>query len=483
MKSNALSRLLDGIAKPSHDRRPSIETFPDIDTDRLAKQMDLAGRGRERGANNEPPTSVTAPDQIEAEIVERIEAVKKSSHALIEDELRTYAERLAALDFEDRFTQIQHAAPAAVGDFKLEARAGKDDLYALRRNLRDLDAEQQAFRRRNKIEHTARVQGGATTFLKIAILVVLFLVEAIANGNFLSKGNELGLLGGLTEAFAFAALNIVGTVIIGLYGIKQITHISISRRAIGFISVLFYLVFSFCLNLALAHYREVSGTILEGAGAEVVRRLASRPFELQELNSWILFALGLLFSLIALIDSLTFSDSYPGYSDVQRRLEAAREDYRRTKADLGDTLREVRDEYQERMEEISRDLSVRRSEYEAIVANRSRMIKLFVQHQEHLERAANVLLGIYREANKASRPSKTPKRFDSTFSLPRIQIDAHADGEWSARELRSRIGEIHSLLISEVKEIHAYYQATMDEYRQLDDIVPEPGERDGAQPA
>lgn len=138
MKSTALARLLQGITKPSHDKRPSIETFADIDTDRLAAELNLAGRGRERGGNEEPATSSETMDSVETQIIERIEAAKKAAHATIEDELRTYAERLAALDFEDRFTQIQHTAPAAVGDFKLEARAGRDDLYALRRNLRDL---------------------------------------------------------------------------------------------------------------------------------------------------------------------------------------------------------------------------------------------------------------------------------------------------------------------------------------------------------
>ncbi|OCC05806.1 hypothetical protein BA190_06120 [Labrys sp. WJW] len=483
MKSTALARLLQGITKPSHDKRPSIETFADIDTDRLAAELNLAGRGRERGGNEEPATSSETMDSVETQIIERIEAAKKAAHATIEDELRTYAERLAALDFEDRFTQIQHTAPAAVGDFKLEARAGRDDLYALRRNLRDLDAEQQTFRRKHKIDRTARVHGGATTFLKIALLIVMFVVEAFANGNFLAKGSEQGLLGGVTEAISFAALNIFGTFIIGHFGVKQIAHNSVFRKGLGVLAFCFYVAFALGLNLALAHYRDVSAQFLEGGGERVMQVMATSPLQLRDLNSWLFFGLGLMFSVVALIDSLTFSDAYPGYAEVQHRLEAARDAYRDRRAELDENLKDVRDEYQDRMQDISSDLSLRRGEYEAIIANRARMLKLFSQHQEHLERAANVLISVYREANAKTRKTPPPARFASAFSLSKVSVEANTEGEWSLRDLRSRIEQIQAMLTAEVKEIHTAYQTTMDEYQQLDDVVPEPGMGDGPKQA
>jgi hypothetical protein len=43
----------------------------------------------------------------------------------------------------------------------------------------------------------------------------LLLVELIINGNFLAKGSQLGLLGGIIEAFAFAALNLLVSFFLG----------------------------------------------------------------------------------------------------------------------------------------------------------------------------------------------------------------------------------------------------------------------------
>ncbi|MEC5382841.1 hypothetical protein VSX64_18550, partial [Aurantimonas sp. C2-6-R+9] len=100
MKASALSRLVENVRRPNHDKRPSIETFADIDVNRVASELALESQGKERGERDEPPTGSVAMDDVEARIVERVEAERKSSHAMVEDELRTYTERLASLDFE-----------------------------------------------------------------------------------------------------------------------------------------------------------------------------------------------------------------------------------------------------------------------------------------------------------------------------------------------------------------------------------------------
>ena len=88
------------MRRPSDDKRPPIETFPDLDVTQIALEMLLERLGAERGVRDEPPSSSSSIDEIESRIIERVEAEKKSSHALVEDEMRTYLERLAALDFE-----------------------------------------------------------------------------------------------------------------------------------------------------------------------------------------------------------------------------------------------------------------------------------------------------------------------------------------------------------------------------------------------
>ena len=72
------------------------------------------------------------------------------------------------------------------------------------------------------------------------------------------------------------------------------------------------------------------------------------------------------------------------------------------------TLLEIRDEAIDILEDANRDLAIRRSEHDAILEGRSRVIRLFEAHQTHLDRTANALLSTYREANIRSRATPPP---------------------------------------------------------------------------
>jgi len=217
-QKSALGRLVNGLKREPHDFRPSLEVFPALNVDKLAADMSLAKLGAERGANDEPATDSAALDDVESRVVEYVEAEKNAAHGVMLDELRTYKERLMALDFEGRFGAIRQAAPAAVSEFRAEAAQGRDELHSLRRHLRDLELERDEFQRRNKLKRTARSSSGGSLTLKVGILLVLFVSEVFLNGFFLAKGNELGYLGGAVEAFTFALLNVGVSFLIGVVG-------------------------------------------------------------------------------------------------------------------------------------------------------------------------------------------------------------------------------------------------------------------------
>jgi hypothetical protein len=473
LKTTALSRVLESMRRPPHDKRPATDVFPDLDVHRLAREMRLDEVGRGRGSSEEPASTTAALDEVEIRIVERVESEKKRSHALVEDELRTYSERLSGLDFEARFASIRQAAPACVSEFKAAVAKGLDELHGLRRDLREIEIERDAFRASNRLSRTARLHGGAGLFLKWALILFLFVVEAGLNGTFLAKGSEQGLVGGFSEAITFALLNIGVALLLALFGAVQLNHRSWLRKLFGLVAVIAFVAFALSLNLALAHYREVAGTVLEGGGQQVVARLRSAPLEIADLQSWILFGMGTLFAVIAFLDGLWMYDPYPGYAPLEQRLISKRDAYIATRADLIDELREISSEFREKMDELAHDLSARRSEHDAIIAHRGRLVHLFQQHQAHLERAANVLLQTYREANAKARSTALPTRFSLPYSLERMEVVARASSEWDQNELREKVTAIQDLLTEQVLAIHKEFETAIERYRQLDELVPE----------
>ena len=308
-----------------------------------------------------------------------------------------------------------------MGEFNAEALQGRDLLNRLRRTLVENERERDTFRKWHRLERAPQVSSGLGTFLKIAFLFFLFVVETYINGVFLAKGNELGLLGGVVEALVFAVLNVVVRFFLGLLGVRQINCRGIVRNLVGIISIVSWFVFAIGLNLALAHYREISGVLYEDAGAQVLKRLAISPTGLSDIKSWLFFALGCVFSTAALIDGIFYTDRCPGYGELEKRVLRAHDAYIDDKNFLIAELKSIRDDAIEQMEEAQRDLGKRRGEHDAILEGRARLLALFEQFQDQLQRTANALLSKYRSANRRARSSDAPARFDHPFTMDRIK--------------------------------------------------------------
>ncbi len=324
-KQSAIARLLGLLGQPQHSYRPATEIFLDLNVNRVADNLDLAIDGSDRGAENRPSTDAETLDDIEHQVVELIETHKQDAHSIYLEHLHTYDERLTALNFEERFAIIQQAAPEAVGEFRAEAALGRDELFSLRRQLCDSEQERDDFRRRHKIARPARLSTHGKTLLKVGILAVIFVVEVVINGSFLSRSNPQGLLGGAVQAVSFAALNIIASFLCGLVPIRLINQRSFSLELIGLVSIIGYLAFASGLNLTLAHLREIPPTVTSDIGEEVMTRLLKAPLVLDDINSWVFFGIGFIFSLIAMTDGLLFTDPYFGYvQQTQAAIDSVR---------------------------------------------------------------------------------------------------------------------------------------------------------------
>ena len=470
---DALNRLWSSVRDSNHDFRASTDIFPIIDTEKVSKSLELTDRGRDNGKNNKPVKSARSLDDVEQRIVAKVEEEKRTSYQILEDQFHGFSDRLRNLDFEGQFGLIRQANFTSLADFKAEVTIGEDELHGLRRDLGDAESDLSSFKKKHQLERTAKVTKPGVVFFKFALLFLLLLVETILNGNFLATGNAQGILGGVTEAFTFAFLNIGSALLLSFFCVRLLVHRSLFMKFLGFISLLLYIAVALGINLALAHYREVSATIFSDAGREVVSRLFANPLGLAELNSWTLFGVGLMFSLIAFIDGCYLTDPYPGFSSVQKRLHKTRENYVDRKGDLIENLKEIRDDHNEKVEAIIRDLSQRRQESQAIIAHRARSSSLFIEHQNQLERAANALLTIYREANREMRSEPEPKYFSSAYKMDRLTPQQHTPDEWNDAELSERIKAAQSELSHQMQKIGTEFEDAVNRYHQLDRLFPE----------
>jgi hypothetical protein len=476
-----LARLRELLGRSQHPYRPATQIFLDLNVDQIAGDLNLIQRGAERGAENRPGATAEALDDVEHQIVERVESHKQDAHSIYLDHLHTYDERLVALNFEERFATIQQAAPEAVGDFSAEASLGRDELFALRRRLTESEMERDQFRKQHGLSRPARLSTPGKAILKVGLLAVLFVIEIVVNGTFLAKASELGYLGGAVQATVFAAFNILVSFLFGIALIRLVNRRSIFQKALGLAAFIVYLTLAIGLNLTLAHLREIPPSIDIDVGREVLRQITTAPLALTDVMSWLFFGVGFVFSLVATADGLLFFDPYIGYAGLERRWMDASTKFTDTRAELIERLREIRDDASDAMNAAAQDLTVRRSEFDALLQARARLAQRFVEHQAHIERACGALLAIYREANRKARSIPAPSHFDRPYVLEKV-VPAPSGPDPTARDhLRRTIIETQEVLKRQIQAINEAFDGAVRSYREIDEFFPE-GER-GKTPA
>lgn len=475
----SLERLRGALGRPAHTYRPTLQTFNDVDVQRLEREMDLAKRGAARGQDDMPASDAVVLDSTEHEIVEQIGAAQKSAYDELQAQLTTFHERLTDLDFESRFGAISEVAQGGLADLKAEQQMALDELHILRKDLTIAESWLDDFRKQNRIKRLADKKTALGLIVKLLVIALLVVGEIVANGYFLTGGNELGLVGGIVEALLFSVLNVGVAVFVAVVLLPNLYHRNFLRKLFGLASLLAFFVWAAALNLGLAHYREAAGTreptmaFAAQARDVVMERLQTRPLEMDQFESWLLFAIGVLFALIALIDGLSLVDKYPGYRKASETARKAQEDYASERRAKIQDLSDKRQEYQDAVSELRLDISKRRTEHGSIMANRLKMLNLFQEHQAQLEKAGNQLLRTYRDANTGARKSPPPGYFGQPFKLERISVTIDGLNEITSDALQLKIDEAQSHLQMVMAEVTEEFELGLRRYRELDALVPD----------
>ena len=189
--------------------------------------------------------------------------------------------------------------------------------------------------------------------------------------------------------------------------------------------------------------------------------------------SWVFFCVGLTFSLIAMADGVIFQDPYPGYEGVEKACIAAHHAYSEGVSDLIANLRDIRDEASDAMREAGRDLSLKRGEFDSILQSRARLNVGFTDFQAQLERTAQALLSIYREANRRARSSPAPSYFSQPQVMQKIAAVPERTTDTAREGLRQSIRASQELLEAHIHAVHEHFDAAVATYREIDNLFPE----------
>jgi len=467
-----LTTRLNELLHRSSPYQDGSSLIPKIDYNELESRLKSAEKGRDRGLKELPPNDSTASDEVELKIQSTYQELVDKTASDVNEALASYNQRIMSFDLTTMTDNIRDAARATVSEFHASVTKGLNDLKNARETVKEKLDDLRYFKEENRLRRSASYPTETGIWIRRAILLFLFLAESLGNAVFLARGNEGGMVGAYGEAFAISFLNVGSAFLIGTYVSRHIFGRSAFLKLIGYLSVLGGVGAAICLNLTVAHYRELSGAgWFDEAGMEAVRRMIENPVGLSDFQGWLLFGVGWLFWIIAIVDAHTMDDNFPGYGKVDRALKNARDDYADFKTDVIDELSDLRQDGEDEIKSARAQLGEVFSQVGALFNMRKALLNEYGLFSEQAMRLFNQSLETYRNMNRGVR-DKAPSSFNKvlTLGIPQYGEDVvSVNIETLSTQVESGKKELDEAL----SQFYAEYKTALDQFKRLDDIEAE----------
>lgn len=469
--ASALSRLKKIAQENRGQQQPSLFDFSPLDVDQISADMALEKQGAERGEAGEPLTSLNSFDNVEREVIDKIQSFQQQAVEQLTEQLSICSERLRRLQFDSMVISVRSETTATVADFEQEGRNGLNTLYQLRRQLIDATDALERFKEAHNINRPAHEKPNALyTWL---ILGAVFLVETLANAGLIGAAHESGYIGAYTLAVSLSFINVISGFAAGYFGLRSAYHSENSHKLWGCAVVGGYLVGIFMFNLYISHVRDAmqSGALQEALN-QVWSKVWTFSFGFQDYQAPLMLLIGIAFSIVAFYKGFKNDDPYPDYGRQSRLRDETEATYANTAADLGDHLTELRNEIKKTLQNIAAELGFRRTEYFDIMSTIQKLISRFRAHERHLESSTQRLLNIYREANKKTRKKGQPKHFKREFKLEGSHVESpNVDDIYPKDTVEGLINEAKNLINNSIDNVDLAHQAAFKRFDLISQIL------------
>lgn len=402
---------------------PRFLPFRPIDIGAGSRRLRLAQRGKEDGARNHPASDALAPALAEEEVLGAINTERARCLNDLAAQLRAARDALAQLETAMDVAQLRNATAMAQAQFHEVEAAWGGRIAVLGRASADAVQEFEDYRTRHHVRRAPRQPGNRG--MTIALLALCLVIESALNGVFFAQGSDFGLLGGIALALGLSAVNVLAGFVNGWAFLRAAQHRNWFIKAFGMLCFLALAAGLIMFNAYVAHFRDAYARLGDATNpTAVAHSLLTAPLVLASIQSWLLFAIGVLFSGFGTYKGFGFDDPYPGFGAAGRRRDRARGDYAAERADLLERAAEIRDAIIGQLTDGAEALRGASTQREQVLGTRQRMRAEYEAHEAHLAEAAQNLLTIYRDANIAVRTTPAPAHFQRRFAFPHKGADS-----------------------------------------------------------
>lgn len=489
LHSRALIKRCTGMPRAVHDWdnvpgfNRKTEEYVRLDLDKWLADHGVLAEGKRRGAKNQPSAHAADMDGMESRIVAWINRRGRICRENVSGHLSDLERNLADMENSEELTILgqrvgQESRNADIA-LKSKVRDGRVDMMASEDDVRRGERDFKEFRIRSKLMRRPDFSKRKSA---LKFIFGFLFVEVILNATLLMDVNAFGLLGSATQMGLIGAINVLiaGVAMGGL--LRQLFHVAMPRKVLSSLVMVPLILGVGVFNLLVAHFRDSMQAVLDNpaadvfmVGADTFQRFSTGFVSLDSFQSALLALLGFLFFCVASWKWLQRDDLYPGYGQLARRLDEAREAYRKCYHQAQQELRGVFNDYQSQLKDILHELKIKQTKWRDICTRGNRLVEEYAVNLKQYEDDLNFLLNDYRTANRDTRTEPEPAYFNRREKLDAGILDPLAFNPPAGNSLTGIADRVDSA----ISQLQDTFEQKMREYPTLEELRMDRPERRG----
>lgn len=397
--------------------RNLIADFKLITNSEIDQILRISSAAKQAAMEEEPKSDSMNMDETERSIISYCEREVQKANDLVYDKFSVFKQMMTKVTKAiSEIESLKWIHETFRGDYQYNIRKNSSESNIVEEEFNLAKKGLYSFKSEHKL--IRQEQSSTKPLLNWAIVLVIVFAESILNASFFAKGSELGLLGGVVQAFVIVMINVlVANLVVLLIRRKNLITIS-SVQKLGYIILSGILVIAtVCFHFLVGHYRDALRIDFENAYAFSVLNFSSSPFVLIDFESYILVLMGFLFFIILIIDLYKLKDPYPGYGEITQKYNKIKEEYDALNFILLDDESEMIKEINKRIELIKLETTTTYEEIQDIHIAKQKLENKYREHLEGIKNLAITAIKSYRSMNNDMRTTPKPAYFDNEIEF------------------------------------------------------------------
>ncbi|MDQ7836139.1 MAG: hypothetical protein RDU24_12210 [Humidesulfovibrio sp.] len=420
-----ISDIGDALVRAATNVKEAVQReqggFELIEPEQLIRDMNIIDQATRHGHNGKPPADSTELSSTESSVKAQVDAAAARAWEYYNGRFAALKYSMGTLSIFNRRTMIEEKARGFRGEMAGYIQQGTTELRNLLGSMCERYSSLEAFREEHNLLREAKLTDSSDLY-KMAMLVIIFMVEALTNAFYIGSRVEGSVFVGLSISGGIAGLNICLGWFIGRMGLPYLLHKAKNYKVLGGSVLSVSVVCALFLNLGVAHIRNFLGRadtgLQEATRAAFDMLMSSSCFNIGDMQSLVLLLIGAFCVIGAAARIFRWDEYYPGYAEYARNFLVANEMLKARRNDLFYAITDICEDMRERTQTLRESILGDIGMYRELVSEMSELQESYTEHIVYLQGVLNTVLRRYREMNVAARKGlPTPEYFKVEVTL------------------------------------------------------------------